>query len=107
MTAKEDIEGALLDVRKAYRLLYLYQQRVLDLCKEVVAALNTQLTTTLGFKWWQPCRGKARGTGLKPRSSSIGRPGITSPCVISLFSTYLGDRMMMSKTLVTGCSFFE
>lgn len=60
MTAKEDIEGALLDVRKAYRLLYLYQRRVLDLCDEIVDVLNTQLkTTTLGFTWWQPCCGDA------------------------------------------------
>jgi len=65
MTAKEDIEGALLDVRKAYRLLYLYQRRVLDLCEEIVAGLNSRLTRTLGYTWWQSACGRPTGLGLK------------------------------------------
>jgi len=52
MGAKEDIEGALLDVRKAYRLLHLYQQRVCGLCTEIVETLNQELTKPVEFYHW-------------------------------------------------------
>ncbi len=37
-----DINAALIDVRKAYRLLYLYQKSVLDLAKEIADGLDFQ-----------------------------------------------------------------
>jgi hypothetical protein len=36
----EEIEKALVDVRKAYRLIYLYQRRVLDICRTISKELG-------------------------------------------------------------------
>lgn len=50
MCNNHEIDNALCDVRKAYRLLSLYQRRVLDLCNEIVGAFET----TLNFYQWTP-----------------------------------------------------
>ena len=50
MPTRPEIDGALLDVRKAYRLLSLYQRRVLDLCGEITGVFET----TLNFYQWSP-----------------------------------------------------
>lgn len=50
MCNNHEVETALLDVRKGYRLLSLYQRRVLDLCDEIVCAFET----TLNFYTWTP-----------------------------------------------------
>ena len=44
MASHEELTGALLDVRKAYRLLYLFQRRILDLVE--------QLSGMLGRRFW-------------------------------------------------------
>jgi hypothetical protein len=44
MVTNEELSRALLDVRKAYRLLYLFQQRIMDLV--------AQLSGTLGQTFW-------------------------------------------------------
>jgi hypothetical protein len=71
MTSDEGMEAALFDVRKAYRLLYLYQRRALDLCDEVIAVLNAGLKTSLEFRWWGSNCGTTpmRGTNIVGRSS--------------------------------------
>lgn len=50
MNVMEEVDTALLDVRKAYRLVYLYQRRVLDLCDEIKKALSENLV----FYFWAP-----------------------------------------------------
>jgi len=42
------MEAALCDVRKAYRLIHLYQRRVLDLCREITEAFESELN----FYYW-------------------------------------------------------
>jgi hypothetical protein len=44
----DEIEAALCDVRKAYRLIHLYQRRVLDLCREITGAFKAELN----FYYW-------------------------------------------------------
>jgi len=53
MTVVDGLDAALLDVRKAYRLIYLYQRRVLDLCEEIKKALSGNLD----FYYWIPSSG--------------------------------------------------
>jgi hypothetical protein len=48
MTSIDNINAALVDVRKAYRLLYLYQRSVLCLTEEIAGALGFE------FFCWQP-----------------------------------------------------
>jgi hypothetical protein len=39
----DEIDAALCDIRKAYRLIHLYQRRVLDLCREITEAFESEL----------------------------------------------------------------
>jgi hypothetical protein len=39
----DEIDAVLCDVRKAYRLIHLYQRRVLDLCREITGSFETEL----------------------------------------------------------------
>jgi hypothetical protein len=48
MVNDEELSRALLDVRKAYRLLYLFQRRILDLLEELSGKLGQQ------FYYWLP-----------------------------------------------------
>ncbi|PWK76461.1 hypothetical protein LX99_03327 [Mucilaginibacter oryzae] len=48
--SKDQFENVLLDVRKAYRLLFLYQQRVLSLAQHIGDSLDFQ-TFGGGFAW--------------------------------------------------------
>lgn len=48
MVNNEELSKALLDVRRAYRLLYLFQQRILDLVAELSGQLGQQ------FYYWLP-----------------------------------------------------
>ena len=48
MTTNEELSNALLDVRKAYRLLYLFQRRILDLGDQLSSKLRRQ------FYYWLP-----------------------------------------------------
>lgn len=50
MTVIDELDEALLDVRKAYRLAFLYQRRVVDLCEEIRKALSEDLI----FYYWTP-----------------------------------------------------
>jgi hypothetical protein len=53
MTVVNRLDAAFLDVRKAYRLTYLYQRRALDLCEEIKKALSANLD----FYYWTPSSG--------------------------------------------------
>lgn len=46
----DEMEAALCDVRKAYRLIHLYQRRVLDLCREITGGFESELN----FYHWAP-----------------------------------------------------
>jgi hypothetical protein len=46
----EDAKSALLDVRKAYRLIFLYQRRILDLVKVIKKQFEQHV-----FYQWSPC----------------------------------------------------
>lgn len=48
------IDRALLDVRKAYRLIHSYQEMALDLCETIVEHLKRELKCTLRFYHWSP-----------------------------------------------------
>ena len=48
MVNDEELSRALLDVRKAYRLLYLFQQRIMDLMAQFSGALGQS------FWYWLP-----------------------------------------------------
>src|SRR6266511_792365 len=48
MATEEQLDAALLDVRKAYRLIYLYQRRMLDLCSEIAGAFEIDLNV---YQW--------------------------------------------------------
>jgi hypothetical protein len=48
MTNYEELSHALFDVRKAYRLLYLFQRRILDLAEQLSGKLGQQ------FYYWLP-----------------------------------------------------
>jgi len=48
MTNNEELSNALVDVRKAYRLLYLFQRRILDLVDQLSGKLE------LKFWYWWP-----------------------------------------------------
>jgi hypothetical protein len=66
MTDYDEIGRALLDVRKAYRLLYLFQRRLLDLAAQVSERLGQE------FWWWLPAGDQAAiqgGTNPLERSA--------------------------------------
>jgi hypothetical protein len=44
----DEIDAVLCDVRKAYRLIHLYQRRVLDVCREIIEAFESELS----FYYW-------------------------------------------------------
>jgi hypothetical protein len=50
MPERNEIEAALLDVRKGYRLIYLFQRRVLDVCTEIIGGFESDLN----FYQWSP-----------------------------------------------------
>lgn len=50
MVTKEELDAALLDVRKAYRLIALFQRRTRDLCVEIAEAFSTKMA----FYVWEP-----------------------------------------------------
>lgn len=63
---ENDIGEALLAVRRSYRLLQLYQRRVLDLCRELVDAMGSDLQFyywTPSYFWPPPQRGTDPATG--------------------------------------------
>lgn len=49
MTEDDGLHAALCDVRKAYRLIWLYQRRVLDIAKVVSEEFGQH-----EFRWWSP-----------------------------------------------------
>jgi len=49
MTTKDEIQAALVDVRRAYRLLYLYQRRVIDLAKQTADSFDKRF-----YLWTNP-----------------------------------------------------
>jgi len=51
MVTRDEMEAALLDVRKAYRLIHLHQQRCLRLCREIAGAFDSDLNFYL---WGEP-----------------------------------------------------
>ncbi len=53
MADKIQIGPALLDVRKAYRLIYLYQEMALGLCQTIVKHLESD-RSSMNFYYWTP-----------------------------------------------------
>lgn len=47
---KDQFENILCDVRKAYRLLFLYQKRILDLIQFIASSLDFKFGG--GWNWW-------------------------------------------------------
>lgn len=57
---KSEFEDSLIDVRKAYRLIFLYQQRVLDLMQFIGREFKFRYSG--GETWWSdPTPGKGKG----------------------------------------------
>jgi hypothetical protein len=50
MLTKDEFDATLLDVRKAYRLIVLFQRHALDLCTEIAEAFNAKMD----FCVWAP-----------------------------------------------------